>query len=344
MADEPITAAEIESYQAHVGRTLSETDTVGVHLAARMAATLDRPQPERDLPPMWHFGLFQPTTPTGKLGHDGHPRRGDFLPPVRLPRRMFAGSSLRFLRPLRIGEEVKRDSRILSVQHRKGKSGELMFVRVALTFSQADAPCIEEEQTIVYRGEGGRIPPVKAAPRAPLAAGETAKEWTPGMVELFRYSAAIFVAHRIHYDWHYVTEEEGYPGVIVHGPLTATRLARIRRGGRRPQVGAVQFPRRSAAIRRSDHPSHWPHGRKRVLAARRARRWRDGDVGDGGFCLTTQANSAHSRARGNPAKISEAQSSWSWVPAFAGTSGQSCADRKRPTAQQNSAGGVPPLL
>ena len=221
---EAIAAVEIEKYQAHVGRTIQENDTVGVHLAARMAATLDRPQPERDLPPMWHFGLFQPTAPTSKLGHDGHPRRGDFLPPVRLPRRMFAGSDLRFLRPLRIGEEVKRDSRILSVQHRKGKSGELVFVRVALTLAQAGVPCIEEEQTVVYRGEGGRLPPVKAAPRAPLASGESAKEWKPGMVELFRYSAAIFVAHRIHYDWHYVTEEEGYPGVIVHGPLTATRL------------------------------------------------------------------------------------------------------------------------
>jgi 3-methylfumaryl-CoA hydratase len=232
---EAIAAAEIEKYQAHVGRTMRETDTVGVHLAARMAATLDRPQPARDLPAMWHFGLFQPTAPTSKLGHDGHPRRGDFLPPVSLPRRMFAGSDIRFLRPLRIGEEVTRDSRIVSVQHRQGRSGELVFVRVALTFSQAGGPCIEEEQTIVYRGEGGRVAPVKPAPRAPLAAGETAKEWTPGMVELFRYSAAIFVAHRIHYDWHYVTEEEGYPGVIVHGPLTATRLAEFAEeiGGRK---------------------------------------------------------------------------------------------------------------
>ncbi len=252
MADEPITAAEMQSYQAHVGRTLTETDTVGVHLAARMAATLDRPQPQRDLPPMWHFGLFQPTTPTGNLGHDGHPRRGDFLPPVRLPRRMFAGSSLRFLRPLRIGEEVKRDSRILSVQHRKGKSGDLVFVRVALTFSQAGTPCIEEEQTIVYRGEGGRIPPVKAASRVQLVSGEAAKEWTPGMVELFRYSAAIFVAHRIHYDWHYVTEEEGYPGVIVHGPLTATRLCEFAEevGGR----NVAQFSFRGEAPLFADQP------------------------------------------------------------------------------------------
>jgi 3-methylfumaryl-CoA hydratase len=224
MSEPQITPAEIKSYQAHVGRTLRETDSVGVHLAARMAATLDRPQPERDLPPMWHFGLFQPTAPTSKLGHDGHPRRGDFLPPVSLPRRMFAGSDIRFLQPLRIGEDVTRDQRVVSVQHRRGRSGDLVFVRVALTLSQAGAPCIEEEQTIVYRGEGAPVPPVAVAPRAPLQDDETERLWTPNTVELFRYSAAIFVGHRIHYDWNYVTQEEGYPGIIVHGPLTATRL------------------------------------------------------------------------------------------------------------------------
>ncbi len=225
MANAQITPAEIESYQSHVGRTMRETDTVGLHLAAQMAATLDRVHPDRGLPPMWHYGLFQTSAPTGMLGRDGHPRRGDFLPPVSLPRRMFAGSTIRFHRPLRIGNEVTRTSRIASVQHRQGRSGDLVFVRVALTLAQADTPCVEEEQTIVYRGEGVPTPPVTPVPRAPLAAGETAKVWTPTTAELFRYSAALFLAHRIHYDWHYVTQEEGYPGIIVHGPLTATRLA-----------------------------------------------------------------------------------------------------------------------
>ncbi|MEJ2375356.1 MAG: MaoC family dehydratase N-terminal domain-containing protein [Pseudolabrys sp.] len=224
MANAPITPAEIESYQAHVGRTLREIDVVGAHLAARMAATLDRPLPEHDLPAMWHHGLFQPSAPTLTLGHDGHPRRGGFLPPVSLPRRMFAGSDMRCLRRLRIGEEVTRDSRVLSVQHRQGRSGDLVFVRVARTLSQAGIACIEEEQAIVYRGAGVPTPPVTPKPPAPLTAGETARAWTPNTVELFRYSAAIFVAHRIHYDWNYVTQEEGYPGIIVHGPLTATRL------------------------------------------------------------------------------------------------------------------------
>jgi 3-methylfumaryl-CoA hydratase len=224
MPEPQITPADIESYQAHVGRTLREAGVVDVRMPAMMGATLDRPPPERDLPALWHYGLFQPTAPTGALGVDGHPRRGEFMPPVSLPRRMFAGSDIRFLRPLRIGAEVTRTSRIVSVQHRQGRSGDLVFVRVALSLAQAGAACIEEEQTIVYRGAGAAVAPVKAAPRAPLAQGETSKDWTPNTVELFRYSAAIFVAHRIHYDWPYVTKEEGYPGVIVHGPLTATRL------------------------------------------------------------------------------------------------------------------------
>ena len=224
MADSEISPAEIERYKSHVGRTLRETDTVSAHAAAMMAATLDRPPPNRDLPSMWHYGLFHTAVPTSRLGPDGHPPRGEFMPPVKLPRRMFAGSDLRFLSPLQIGQAVTRDSRIASVEHRRGKSGDLVFVQVAIAISQADKVCIEEDQTIVYRGAGSATPPVVAAPRAALKDGEAAQDWTPNSVELFRYSAAIFVAHRIHFDFPYVTQEEGYPGLIVTGPLTATRL------------------------------------------------------------------------------------------------------------------------
>lgn len=224
MAEEQVTAAEIEQYRAFVGRTNREADTVSAHAAAIMAATLDRPQAQRDLPPMWHYGLFLTSVPTSQLGHDGHARRGDFMPPVRLPRRMFAGSDLRFLKPLQIGQEVTRLSRIASVEHRRGKSGDLVFVQVSMAVSQGDTTCIEEDQTIVYRDAGAPTPPVAAQPRAALKEGEVSKDWTPNSVELFRYSAAIFNAHRIHFDWPYVTKEEGYPGLIVTGPLTATRL------------------------------------------------------------------------------------------------------------------------
>lgn len=223
MVDE-ISAADVERYKAFVGREMIETDIVGAHVAARLAATLDRPHSGTMLPPLWHYGLFLTVAPTATLGSDGHPRRGDFMPPVSLPRRMFAGLDLRFLRPLTIGQDVTRVSRIASVDHRRGKTGDLVFVRVMMTYSQAGAACLEEEQTIVYRGAGGRVPPVVAAPRAALVAGETAEEWTPGTVELFRYSSATFNSHRIHYDQQYVTAEEGYPGLVVHGPLAATRL------------------------------------------------------------------------------------------------------------------------
>jgi 3-methylfumaryl-CoA hydratase len=224
MAEPEISAAEIESYKSYVGRSTSETDTVGAHVAARMAATLDRPHSGAALAPMRHYGLFLTGVPTQALGPDGHPPRGEFMPPVRLPRRMFAGSDIRFLNPLLIGLEVTRVSRIAAVDHRRGKTGDLVFVRVAMTLSQQGRLCLEEEQTIVYRGDGARVPAVAAAEWAPLKSGEVSEDWRPGTVELFRYSSATFNSHRIHYDLPYTAGVEGYPGLVVHGPLTATRL------------------------------------------------------------------------------------------------------------------------
>lgn len=222
-ADE-ISSSEIETYKSYIGRSLSETDIVGAHVPERFAATLDRPHSGTTLPPMWHYGLFLTSVPTSALGPDGHPPRGAFMPPVKLPRRMFAGSDIRFLRLLTIGQAVTRVSRIIAVDHRRGKTGDLVFVRVGMTLSQNDVTCIEEEQTIVYRGVGARVPPVTMVQRAPLTEGETAEDWLPGPVELFRFSCATFNSHRIHYDRPYAMEEEGYPGLVVHGPLTATRL------------------------------------------------------------------------------------------------------------------------
>jgi 3-methylfumaryl-CoA hydratase len=189
-----------------------------------MAATLDRSHTGRELPPMWHYGLFLTSAPTSKLGIDGHPRRGEFMPPVSLPRRMFAGSDIRFLRLLNIAEDVTRVSHIASVERRRGKTGDLVFMRVSMITSQTGTVCIEEEQTIVYRGAGARVPPVVVIPRAALKADEVSQDWTPTTVELFRYSSATFNSHRIHYDRPCAMEEEGYPGLVVHGPLTATRL------------------------------------------------------------------------------------------------------------------------
>jgi 3-methylfumaryl-CoA hydratase len=224
MADGQVSAVDIEEYRAFVGRSMSETDIVGAHVAAMMASILDRPHSGAELAAMAQYGLFLTSMPTGQLGPDGHARRGEFMPPVRLPRRMFAGADIKFLRPLKIGQQVTRASRIASVEHRHGKSGDLVFVSVAIALSQADTVCLEENQTIVYRGLGSLTPPVVAAPRAALSPGESSQDWLPSSVELFRYSAFIFNAHRIHYDFPYVTRHEGYPNLIVTGPLTATRL------------------------------------------------------------------------------------------------------------------------
>ena len=229
-----ISPDEIALYKSAVGRELAETEVIGAHVPERFAAALDRPHAGAALPPLWHYGLFLSQAPTRSLGPDGHPPRGPFMPPVSLPRRMFAGSDITFHRPLLVGEEVTRSSRIASVDHRHGKSGHLVFVRVAIALGQGGRACIEEEQTIVYRAAGARTPAVTEAPRAPLAAGETAEMWTPTAVELFRSSSATFNSHRIHYDLPYAMEEEGYPGLVVHGPLTATRLCdlAVRTAGR----------------------------------------------------------------------------------------------------------------
>jgi 3-methylfumaryl-CoA hydratase len=225
MTSDSVSAAEIEHYRSFVGRTAVHDDTVDRRVARLMAATLDVLEPQEHLPPLWHYGLFLTATPTSMLDIDGHPRRGDFLPPVKLARRMFAGSSLTFHRPLVIGTDARRASRIASIEHRQGKSGDLVFVKVASVISQQGTDCIEETQTIVYRPAGGATAAVQPSDRKPLAAGEVSENWRPLPTELFRYSAVTFNTHRIHYDEPYATSDEGYPGLVVHGPLIATRLA-----------------------------------------------------------------------------------------------------------------------
>ena len=221
-----MTPDEIERYRAHVGRTQTEHDVVSPELVKRFAAAVDQtcPGAGEPLPPMWHYAFFAPDTPTAQLGPDGHPPRGEFMPPVKLPRRMFAGASLRYHRPLVVGEPAAKVSEIVSVDYREGKSGGLVFVRVKIQYTQGDAPCVEEEQTIVYRDDGPAIPPVTPKPDAALPEHDATEDWHPGSVALFRYSAVTFNGHRIHYDLAYVTKVEGYPGLVVHGPFTALKL------------------------------------------------------------------------------------------------------------------------
>ena len=215
-----------------VGRTERRADRVTPVPLAALAATLDRDEPPPTegsaIGPLRHWLYFLPLAPTRELGPDGHPRRGGFLPPVPLPRRMWAGGRLEFRRPLRVGDMIERTSRIASVETKQGKSGALVFVLVRHEIVAADELAIVEEHDIVYREAphpGDPAPAKKTAPADP----EWKRDVVPSDVLLFRYSALTFNGHRIHYDRRYVTTEEGYPGLVVHGPLIATLLADLAR-------------------------------------------------------------------------------------------------------------------
>lgn len=192
-------------------------------------------KPGDGLPPLWHWFYFLPRAPQSQIGPDGHPKRGGFLPPVALPRRMFAGGRLKFYRPLIIGQPAARESTVLNISEKRGATGALVFVTVGHRLEQDGKLCVEEEQDIVYRDLSGKIPaPVTAAlPELPSIAWT--RTVTPDPVLLFRFSALTFNAHRIHYDRSYAINEEGYPGLVVQGPLVAVLLMDlVRRNSSRP--------------------------------------------------------------------------------------------------------------
>jgi 3-methylfumaryl-CoA hydratase len=212
-----------------IGRSEKLADVVTATPCAALAAMLDReaarPPAGTPLPALWHWLYFLPLARQSEIGPDGHPRRGGFLPPVPLPRRMWAGSQFEFHEPLRVGDAIERVSTIESVTQKSGRTGPLVFVRVRHEIRREAAPAIAltEFHDIVYRGAPG---PDDAAPPPKPAPARSAWEhrWVPDDVLLFRYSALTFNGHRIHYDRRYVTEVEGYPGLVVHGPLVATLL------------------------------------------------------------------------------------------------------------------------
>jgi len=204
-----------------------------------MAATLDlerSPQAGEALPPGWQWLFFNPVVRRNALGIDGHPRRGGFLPPIELPRRMWAGSRIRYLADLPVQAEATRRSRILKIENKAGKSGSLSFLTVQHTISCDGTACISEEQDIVYREA---TPPGAAAARAPKrydGVPQWSRSFEPDTTLLFRFSAVTFNGHRIHYDQAYARNEEGYPDLVVHGPLTATLLQQfaLEHGAGRP--------------------------------------------------------------------------------------------------------------
>jgi 3-methylfumaryl-CoA hydratase len=212
-----------------IGRTENASDVIAATPYAALAATLDRsldrPAPGTPLPSLWHWLYFLPLYAQSDVGPDGHAERGGFLPPVALPRRMWAGSQFEFTKTLRVGDAVRRRSTIADVTEKQGRSGPLVFVKVQHEIHRDDeaSPALVEFHDLVYREAAKPGAAVSPATRAPDRSSWE-RRVNPDPVLLFRYSALTFNGHRIHYDRTYVTEVEGYPGLVVHGPLIATLL------------------------------------------------------------------------------------------------------------------------
>jgi 3-methylfumaryl-CoA hydratase len=217
----------IAELQRWIGKTETISNQVTTVPMAALSATLDldAPTPKQGdaLPPLWHWLYFLSIHRPSELGPEGHSIRGGFLPPVPLPRRMWAGGRLAFHHPLVVGAQYTRTSRISDVHEKQGRTGPLVFVVVRHEIGNEQGLALTEEQDIVYRahpkpGEG--MPTPELAPQD----AQWERIIRPDDVLLFRYSALTFNAHRIHYDYRYATEIEGYPGLVVHGPLIATLL------------------------------------------------------------------------------------------------------------------------
>ena len=229
---------DINHLRTWINRQESLTDTATLVPVAALTATLDRddpaPRPGDPLPPLWHWLYHLPLARQSQIGPDGHPKRGGFLPPVPVPRRMWAGGRLTFHKPILLDQQITRTSTIVDVTEKSGRSGSLVFVLVRHEITGPDGLALTEEHDIVYRDPPGPNDPAPAPKAAPTDAAFS-RGITPDDVLLFRYSALTFNGHRIHYDRRYVTTEEGYPGLIVHGPLIATLLTDLyRRNDPRP--------------------------------------------------------------------------------------------------------------
>lgn len=238
-------AAQVAHLRSWEGRSETHHDDISAAPLRGQSALLDRDDALQsvgsEVPPLWHWLYFLPQARQSHIGPDGHPLRGGFLPPVPLPRRMWAGGRFAWVtdNPLRVGDAAQKHSRIASVQHKAGRTGDLLFVEVEHAFHNARGLCLTETHNIVYRAAAE-----PGAPEVPPTAAQTDAPWqrdfVPDPVSLFRYSALTFNGHRIHYDRSYVTQEEGYPGLIVHGPLIATLLLDLLRR-QRPDARVASF-------------------------------------------------------------------------------------------------------
>jgi 3-methylfumaryl-CoA hydratase len=216
----------LDSLRAWIGKIHTTEDLAAPFPVRAMSATLDENDPEPKigdpLPPLWHWLYFLDTPRQSKIGPDGHPERGDFLPPVPLPRRMWAGSRFSFAGPpLQVGDTIVRKSEITAVEPKSGSTGAMVFVTVRHTISGNRGVAFTEEQDIVYR-EAAKPGEAQREPKPAPTDATWSKKIVADPVLLFRYSALTFNGHRIHYDHPYVTGAEGYPGLVVHGPLLGT--------------------------------------------------------------------------------------------------------------------------
>jgi 3-methylfumaryl-CoA hydratase len=219
---------DIDYLRKWVGRSERAFDEIGATPPAVLAAALDRQEPRLTdgdaLPLLRHWLYFPAVTRRSELDPDGHPRRGGFLPPVPLQRRLFAGAKLKFNLPIRIGDNVERTSRVVDIAAKTGRMGDpLLFVRLQREYRNQSGMTVLEDHDIVYRDR-----PVPGELPAPVRHAPDEHDWADEMqvdpVLLFQYSALTFNQHRIHYDRTYATTEEGYPGLMVHAPLVATLL------------------------------------------------------------------------------------------------------------------------
>jgi 3-methylfumaryl-CoA hydratase len=237
----------LATWQQWVGGTEQRTETVHGPDVARLAAAIGWDTDTLGWPPLGHWALFRPVP--GPLGTDGHPARGGFMPPVSLPRRMFAGAQTQFHVPLLVDVPATQTRRLAALEAKQGKSGPLLLAQVEISIEQDGVLALNETQTIVYRDAGAPEPlPVPQPPALDVAAS-----FTPGPVDLFLYSAATGNSHRIHYDADYARDVENWPALLVHGPLVAAQLLGLWERRRGP---ARHFGFRSTAPLFAGQPIH----------------------------------------------------------------------------------------
>ncbi len=222
-----ITDADVEAWRSAVGRTQVQEARLSTEPLRRFALAIGL-DPDGGSPPpvLSHWAYFLETGPDGDLGEDGHPRRGAFLPAISLPRRMFAGADIRLHQPLDLEQTARMTLTIADVAHKRGRGGDLVFVEVERRLEQGGQLKVEERRSLVYRG----FDPVGAPLPAPSPTSIEGELWAPSSTHLFRFSAATFNSHRIHYDAAYAAKVEGYPALVVHGPFAAARLAQFAQG------------------------------------------------------------------------------------------------------------------